>query len=74
MITLIKRKRPAPIWTPMSIINELESIKVEKQINGGRSNSEAFRVLHERYKVGREFEIMRDRFFLQDIFNKKKKK
>ena len=64
------RKAGRMKYVPSNLIDELQSIKEEKGIV---RDSEGFSHAVRYCQVGREVEKMRDRFFLQDIFKKKKR-
>ena len=57
-------------YVPPNVLKQLDNIKNNYGI---KRNSMAFNKMAELAPVGMEFEKMRDRFFLQDIFGKKKK-
>ena len=66
-------KRGTMRYVPPNVLGELDNIK---KTNGIKKDSHAFGKMVEFSRVGREFETMRNKFFLRDVklFSKKKKR
>jgi hypothetical protein len=68
---LKKSKKGKMIYVPKIVIEELHNIKVEKGLD---SRSAAFKNMVNNARVGREIEIMREKFLLTDLFKKRRPK